>query len=238
MHRLPFHFRSVAMRVKVASTSQLGVKRWMALGVCILVLLLSACSMGSRNTGSGGGNTSTTSTTQGTTTVTLGADIASQLKGSGPEDATFTFEQSDAKGSHGPKLGEGVETRTPDLTHQEWTNDPTGTIEQVIDYANAAIYMRIGNGRWDRTPAKIAHYYDLQKPKVLGTETINGVPTYHIRGTAVNDNKPFTMDVWVRTDNLYPVQIWEAYTVGGQTGYYLFVITAYNTGAKISVPQL
>jgi hypothetical protein len=34
------------------------------------------------------------------------------------------------------------------------------------------------------------------------------------------------------------VQIWEAYTFGGQTGYYLFVITAYNTGATITIPSV
>src|SRR5262249_55686179 len=91
--------------------------------------------------------------------------------------------------------------------------------------------------KWNRIPAKIAHYYELQNPKALGTETVNGVSAYHIRGTAVNDGQAFTIDVWARTDNLYPAQIWEKYTPGTPQGsYYLFTVTAYNTGATVSLP--
>ncbi|HEV8191458.1 MAG TPA: hypothetical protein VGP82_08225 [Ktedonobacterales bacterium] len=234
MRRLPFRSGSVVTQAQAPSRG--GVKRWAALALCGLLFLLSACSLSSGGTGAGGGSNASTSTSkQKATQVTLGSNIDDQLKAARPQDATYIFAQSDAKGSRGQKLGEGVETRSPDLTYQKWTSQST-PIEQLIDYANAAIYIRIGEGKWDRTPSTIAHYYDLQNPKVLGTETVTGVPTYHIRGTAHNDDLAFTMDVWVRTDNLYPVQIWEILPIQSQTAYFWFIITAYNTGATISVP--
>jgi hypothetical protein len=194
--------------------------------------------MASGSAGNGDGNTSTK---QNATQVTLGSDIAAQLKAAQPQDATYTFEQSDGNATHGQKLGEGVATRTPDLFHQTWMISISGqstTVDQVYDYANGIIYQRFnGAGQWDRMSSKIAHYYDLQSPKLLGTETVNGSPTYHIRGTAVNDGQAFTMDVWARTDNLYPAQIWEVYAFNNQSSYYLFIATAYNTGAKISIPS-
>ena len=106
----------------------------------------------------------------------------------------------------------------------------------MIDYANAVTYARLGGGTWVRVSTKIAHYYDLQDPKVLGTETVNGVATYHISGIAHNDNVAFPMDVWVRTDNLYPVQVWENLPIQSAEDYFLFIFTAYNTGAKITMP--
>lgn len=207
----------------------------------LLVGLLSAAllySLAACNASASGG------TQRGSTTAaspTLGSDIASQLRQAQPQDFTYTSEQSDANASHGTKIGEGVETRNPDLLYQKFTISSGGqsyTSEQMIDYPNAVAYQRLSSAaKWDRVSAKIAHYYDLQNPKVLGTETLNRVLTYHIRGTAVNDGQAFTIDVWARTDSLYPAQIWEKYTPGTPQGsYYLFIVTAYNTGATLPLP--
>ena len=106
----------------------------------------------------------------------------------------------------------------------------------MIDYANAVAYSRPVGGTWVLVSTKIAHYYDLQDPKVLGTETVNGVATYHISGIAHNDNVAFPTEVWVRTDNLYPVQVWENLPIQSAEDYFLFIFTAYNTGAKITMP--
>jgi hypothetical protein len=237
MRRLPFRSGSVVTQ----APSRQGAKPWVALASCALLFVLSACSGVSGGAGNGGGNTSATSTKQNPTQITLGSNIAAQLKAAQPQDATYNFEQSDGNASHGQKLGEGVATRTPDLFHQTWmisTSGQSTTIDQVYDYANGIIYQRFnGAGQWDRMSSKIAHYYDLQGAKLLGTETVNGSPTYHIRGTAVNDGQAFTMDVWARTDNLYPAQIWEMYAFNNQSSYYLFIATAYNTGATISIPS-
>ena len=202
---------------------------------CSLLFSLAAC------------NTSVSGGTQGAGSNSaspqppLGSDIASQLRQAQPQDFTYTSEQSDANASHGTKIGEGVVTRNPDLLYQTFTISSGGqsyTAEQMIDYPNAVAYQRSsGAAKWFRVSAKIAHYYELQNPQVLGTETLNGVLTYHIRGTAVNDGQAFTMDVWARTDNLYPAQIWEKDTPGTPQGsYYLFIVTAYNTGATLTLP--
>lgn len=238
MRRLSPSYSSVGAQAKASRyVTHLRLTQWAALGLCATLFLLSACSPSSGATGGNGGGAPTTSTntTPAATKPVLGSDIAAQLKAASPQDATYTFEQSDAKFKSGSKLGEGLETKTPDLTYQKWTSPQT---EQVIDYANAAFYQRQGDGKWGRSSQKIAHYYDLHDAKVLGTETVNGVTAYHIRGTAINNDQSFTMDVWARTDNLYPAQIWEAYGDGSQATYYLFVMTAYNTGAKVTIPSV
>lgn len=236
MRRLSFSYGSVVTQATANKhISRFGSARWAALGLCATLILLSACSLGSGSTGGGGASTTSTNTTTGVTKAALGSDIPGQLKAAQPQDVTYIFEQSDAKFGQGPKLGGGVETKTPDLTYLKWTGPQT---EQVIDYANAVTYARLGGGTWVRVSTKIAHYYDLQDPKVLGTETVNGVATYHISGIAHNDNVAFPVDVWVRTDNLYPVQVWENLPLHSPGDYFLFIFTAYNTGAKVTVPAV
>ena len=100
--------------------------RWAALGLCATLVLLSACSLGSSSTGGGGGaSTTSTNTTPGATKAALGSDIPGQLKAAQPQDVTYIFEQSDAKFGQGPKFGEGVLTRTPDLLYQKYTLQST-----------------------------------------------------------------------------------------------------------------
>jgi hypothetical protein len=202
------------------------------LSLLVGLLLITACS--SASGGTQGGITTAAA-------PALGSDIAGQLKAAQPKDFTYSSEQSDANAGHGAKIGEGVETRNPDLLYQKFTlssDDQTYSSEQVIDYPSAIAYQRpSGAAKWSRVPAKIAHYYELQNPKVLGTETVNGASAYHIRATAVNDGQAFDIDVWARTDNLYPAQILEQYSLETpQINYYLFTVTAYNTGATLSLP--
>jgi hypothetical protein len=201
-----------------------------------LVGILSAtllCSLAACNSSVSGGTQSSASSSP-----TLGSDIASQLKTAQPKDFTYSFMRSDANANHGEKLGDGVETRNPDLVYQKWMGiGQTPSVEQMIDYQSAVFYQRVsGAGQWDRTSSNLAHYYDLQNPKVLGTETLNGAPAYRIRATQVKSGQNVTFDVWARTDNLYPAQFLSLEPIGSQLSYFLFVITAYNTGATLSLP--
>ncbi|HEX5441985.1 MAG TPA: hypothetical protein VFW76_13935 [Ktedonobacterales bacterium] len=217
------------------------VSKTLVIGVLLLLMPLSACAPTSSSQNATPG---ATAPQQNATQPALGSNIADQLRKAQSQDGTFTIEKSDSNGSHGPKIGDGVSTRSPDLLQFTITipgNGQSGNVEQVIDFSNAMVYSRLGKGGnwgdWYRKAAKIAHYYDLQSPKVLGTAMINGVPTYHIRGTAISGGHTVTLDVWARTDNLRAAQILETFTIQSATAYFLFIASAYNTGATITVPS-
>jgi hypothetical protein len=163
-----------------------------------------------------------------------------QLQRAAPNGAIFDIQQSDAQGSVGPVIGHGVATKVPDLLSFRLTITSGGTsseVEEVIDYAGKAVYLRVvGAQQWSRRPAAIAHYYEMTSPQVVGTETVSGVKTYHIRGSIQSGGHAFNQDVWARTDNLYPARILTVLTNTSQTAYFLFVATAYNTGATNTIP--
>jgi hypothetical protein len=167
-------------------------------------------------------------------------DIRGMLKRARPKDATFNIEASDTQGDPGPVIGNRVETKVPDrLTFTETVsvNGGSFTYHEVIDFANAVVYFRLEcQQQWTKQPAAIAHWWDMNPVEVFGIETINGARTYHIRGTVVTGGHTIVQNVWVRTDNLYPVRIAQQFFVGSYTGYYLWVVTAYNTGATIAIP--
>ncbi len=168
------------------------------------------------------------------------SDMRSALKRALPQDATFNIESSDAQGDPGPVTGNGVETKTPDLlafTNTISAGGQSSDYQEVIDFANAAVYFRVvGAQKWTKQSAAIAHWWDMYPAQVVGAETLNGVRTYHILGTVVSGGHTITQNVWVRTDNLYPVQIAQQFFAGSYTGYYLWVVTAYNTSGTITVP--
>jgi hypothetical protein len=162
-------------------------------------------------------------------------NIPDNLKRARPMDATLNIVDPDTQAI----VGNGVATRSPDLFYfkeQIDFKDPSkGYFEEVIDYANDLVYFRIlPSPTWHVQHAHIAHWYDLMNPTVLGTETINGVKTYHIRGTVFSGNHTWDQDVWVRVDNLYLVQVLTE--LAGSTQPILLVITSYNTGATVTVP--
>ncbi len=162
-------------------------------------------------------------------------NIPDNLKRARPMDATLNIVDPDTQAI----VGNGVATRSPDLfsfKEQIDFKDPSkGYFEEVIDYTNDLVYFRIlPSPTWHVQHAHIAHWYDLMNPTVLGTETINGVKTYHIRGTVFSGNHTWDQDVWVRVDNLYLVQVLTE--LAGSTQPILLVITSYNTGATVTVP--
>jgi hypothetical protein len=67
---------------------------------------------------------------------------------------------------------------------------------------------------------------------VIGTETVNGVSTYHLRAQL---SDTLAADVWIRTDNFYLVQL--THTGGVLVGY-LVSMTAWDTGLTITVPSV
>jgi hypothetical protein len=90
---------------------------------------------------------------------------------------------------------------------------------------------------------------DLNSPTLVGIETINGAPAYHLRGTvttptpeanASTPSGPATEDLWVKTSNFYPVKaaLSSDSTTAGQKTTTLITVTftSWNTGITINVP--
>jgi hypothetical protein len=88
----------------------------------------------------------------------------------------------------------------------------------------------------------------LQNPGLVGTETINGVQTYHLRGTVQTPVTPganqsietTTEDLWMRQSDYYPVKI-VAHGAGSSKGTSITVdvtatFTAWNSGVTITPP--
>jgi hypothetical protein len=162
-------------------------------------------------------------------------DIPGMLRRARPHDGTFDIIYNSTQAV----IGNGVATRIPDLFYFKEQIDPNnpkgGYYEEVIDFVNNLLYFRIvGSPTWSVKSAHIAHWFDMINPKVVGKETINGVKTYHIRGPVTSGGHTWDQDVWVRVDNLYPVQVLTELTGSGTK--YLLVMTAYNTGATITIP--
>lgn len=99
------------------------------------------------------------------------------------------------------------------------------------------------------------NFGDIQNPTLVGKETLNGIATYHVKGTAKSSASAATSadtaieEVWVRQDNFYPVKV--VYTIvpatttptptitssgSDVTGTMTLTFTSWNTGLTIALP--
>jgi len=89
---------------------------------------------------------------------------------------------------------------------------------------------------------------NLQNIQFVGVETINGVSTWHVKGdtagsasaSGVSGSATGTVNLWVRQDNFYPVQIVVHQDVTGSQGNgtvdETVQFTAWDTGITITPP--
>ena len=90
---------------------------------------------------------------------------------------------------------------------------------------------------------------NLKNPTLIGIETVDGYQTYHLHGTSVaatpdptatTPASPANEDLWVKTQNFYPVKVTmnEDTTTAGQatTDNVTITFTSWNTGLTIAVP--
>lgn len=82
-------------------------------------------------------------------------------------------------------------------------------------------------------------YKNLKGVTLVGKDTLNGVPVYHLKGTqAVNASGlsvNATTDLWVRQDNYFPVKLVEQFG-GSVSGSATITFTAINSGFTIATP--
>ncbi len=193
-----------------------------------------------------------------TTQVPDPQTIINKVKQQNWKDATFTFTANAATpGASYTATGNGVVTRNPQRTDETITSNSgsqTQTEEVITDGQN--VYARVkGQQKWVKltTPPDLGgfggvtpttDFGSLQNLTFVGSETIEGYPTWHVKGTyttTTTQGKTVTnnVDLWVRQDNYWVVQVKDHATVAGEPGTTsdaTLLFTKWNTGAVITPP--
>jgi hypothetical protein len=199
-------------------------------GICTSVLLLAACV----------GTSSSGASSPGATTGTPSATSILQHAEQAPlKDATFTVMLIlNAAGSTGgtttvppaTSTGNGRLTTNPKRTDLNFSaiqfQGATTSAEIIIDASSGDYYIKVpALPKWVKVnPAalgidvgvvSITDYSGLQNLTFVAAETVNGVATWHIRGTAQVTSATGggsgmvtrTEDLWFRQSDYYPVKI-------------------------------
>lgn len=169
-------------------------------------------------------------------------------------DETFTMTmQGTASGTTLNVTGDGKGTENPArmaMTLSMEVSGTTLTMDMVIDMATNTTYTRItapeslASKTWTKatdTSSGIptsdlqltAQYGKLTNAKLIGSEPVNGVNTYHIQGGIPSTGG--TVDVYVKQSDYLPVKMVVQST--GDTALQVTIIyTAVNTGVTIDLP--
>jgi hypothetical protein len=195
--------------------------------LCAAAMTLAACS-------SSGPSASGTPT--GTSTASQAAAILNHAKQAPLKDATFSFVLGTASSptSATPTAstsGSGRLTTNPARTDLMFTGVQVQgfatSAEVIVDQATGTYYVNVPalSSQWLKVdPASlgvdigvvtILDYDGLQNLTLVGTETINGVATWHIQGTKQitktiaqgNVSITRTEDYWFRQSDYYPMKI-------------------------------
>jgi hypothetical protein len=110
-------------------------------------------------------------------------------------------------------MAEGRVTTAPD--RQESTVSVTrgalGLTSTQIESGTATYVKALGGDIWSKAsrhhPFVTLSYDGLQHPVLLGSDTLDGVTTYHIQGQGTNDQgQTYQVDYWFRQSDFYPVR--------------------------------
>jgi hypothetical protein len=137
-------------------------------------------------------------------------DIVDKATKSDLKSAEYTVEvKLTIGGQESSGTGKGKFTKSPPRTAIDLTVVVSGisvTTSLVAD--DKYTYTKNPtNGTWSKTPlsstdSDIASY-DLNSPTLVGKETVNGIETYHVKGT---NKQGIEREFWFRTDNFYPLK--------------------------------
>jgi hypothetical protein len=217
----------------------------------LLMFVLTACATST----SGGANAGASAT--GTVAPSASArEILTKAQAVKLKDATLKTQVTTKRGSQTVTLdGTARTTASPRRVEVAGTASLGVPYQAIVD--GNTIYIKLAD-KWLKVPVGSANAefnYDfialveqLQNPTLVGTETINGFQTYHLRGTVQAPVTPganqkietTTEDLWVRQDNYYPAKI-VAHGGGSNNGTSVTVdvtatFTAWNSGITITPP--
>jgi hypothetical protein len=215
----------------------------------LLMLLLAACST---STSDGGATATNTVAPSAQAREILAKAQAVKLK-----DATLKTHVTTKRGSQTVTL-DGTARTTADPRRVEVAGTASLGIPYHAIVDGNVIYIQandkwlkytLGNANAEFNYDFIALITQLQNPGLVGTETVDGVQTYHLRGTVQAPVTPganqsietTTEDLWVRQSDYYPVKI-VAHGSGSSKGTSITVdvtatFTAWNSGVTIAPPS-
>ena len=196
--------------------------------------------------------------TAGSTTPTAQA-IINAAKSQTWKDATFKFTinvtSSDATGN---STGTGTVTTNPQRSdiHATTSSSLGNQTDEVITDGTTAYVKTPTQSKWLKvtgTPSSLSgvggvsptspvNFGSLQNVTFVGAETVEGFNTWHVKGTTAQtvSGKTVTsnVDVWVRQDNNYIVQVKSHSVESGATGAVdtMITFTKWNTGVTITPP--
>lgn len=174
-------------------------------------------------------------------------------------DETFTLTmQGTSSGTPFTMTGNGKATENPPRTSMSLSmkiNGTTVALDEVLDGATNATYTRI------TSPAQLATktwkketdtsgagsgsdmlvgslYNKLTNAKLMGSEQVNGVATWHIQGTVTGSdtNGDEAIDIYVHQSDYLPAKM-VVHTAGTDPVDATLIYTALNTGISIDLPS-
>jgi len=229
---------------------RLGMHLWAGVALLLVAGAIAAC-------GSNGGTPSTTSRSGATATgAPDAASILQEVRSASASirDATFKIAATSPAASQAlTGTGTGKLTRSPDrlqISLNGSVGGQRGPFDIIVDKAASATYVRAPqqSEKWLKVPsaagsAEDIGNFNLTQAALVGEEAINGVPTYHLRGTVASASSTTpgatpvtasaTTDLWVTKNTYYPVKS-VTKTEGGTTVTVDF--TGVNTGVTVELP--
>lgn len=232
-------------------------KRYASLLVTIFILAgalsLAACSsFGGASTGgtSSSGNNGGNSSANGQTAT----GILAKVKQANLKDSTFTLQEQETSGSSTISAsGTGKLVTQPfreDVSVMAKAGNQQIASEVLTDGSN--VYVKTGTGNtWMQLPASqvtggagfstaLNDIANLPNAQLIGSETANGIATWHLRGTPTRSfggqSGMVTEDMWVNKSTYQPVRITDQAATSRGTVNSNITFTDWNTGVTVTPP--
>jgi hypothetical protein len=213
-----------------------------------LALALAACdSSGSKN---GGGAPSSPSSSETPTAQ----DILARAKQRDLTSATFTISQR-FQTSQGTLTSHGTGALQEYPFAEQIATTTTFDGQQVQSqavYANGSLFTRtVSSSTWIEAPAgqivngssaapDLADIATLPNATLAGTESVNGVKTFHLRGIGARmvngQSVSYTEDLWIRRDTYLPEQMTDVANTPQGKLQSTIIFTGWNTSVAIQTP--
>ncbi len=207
-------------------------------GLFFGLALLASCAS---STSQGGSQTPPPTGVPVTPTATVDPSNVSQVLASshehGPQDVTYTLNETIQSSSTIEGSGMAVFTRSPQrfLLDVQYSTTPSSSRHQVYDYTTKQL-TTTRNGVTQTNTSNIEPYYELHDGQYLGKETVNGEAAYHYSGILHQDALVVPTELWIRASDLYVVKVTQHVQSQGITDDIAYTNPVFNTGATVPAP--
>ncbi|GAC1451190.1 MAG: hypothetical protein PVSMB4_10870 [Ktedonobacterales bacterium] len=186
------------------------------------------------------------------------SEILAKAKAAQYKDATLTMHISETAGGKESVTTIDLQVTSSPQRVDATTTQPDGSKSEVIVDGAATYYKQ--HDTWTKLPSQSTSPYRflttnyarlIPSATLVGSETINGHPTYHLTATlpaptpvpgANVTSSAEAVDVWVRQDNYYVAKILAhgTGTFNGQptTTAFTLLYSTWDTGLTIAVPSV